>query len=629
MIRHVGDVSPNTLPPVQATVTMVAPMNRLAHQARLPQHTLIKWLPWILVLLMLMVELGYSLFALAVPDSSRDVLMARGICQGTRFPAEGPLLAGRFHLGPIWYYLLAPAACGNTGFLGAALFTGLLSGLKYPLAFVLGRQYGGALFGLALAVGLLIWSWPTTLLIFTHTSALLTVLMVLLWALWRYWCTGRWGFGLALAAACALAVNLHPSAYAFSLLLPIAVWRHRHRSRTRPQAVMMVLVFCLPLLPPAWVLLNASGGTSGATGLNGLLAVFDPGRLILLPDILWRLLSAPLTAAPQGFAQPWLAPLMLVLAAGFTLPGLAGLVTGRQGPATKPVAILLLGLVSVAISIVLLRDFFPYYMLLPLVPALVLLLASGWQRLAAAAAYPALAIIATGLMVTHGVMLSASADKNYQVPVAALYDLPVASGLQRIPATHWFNARELASNQDFCNRAGFLHPHGLLRTRLNDSLSLPVQGCSTTGNSPLAAGRIGLPVRLLDQLGVECRGGASDLGVLSVAEHYSDDTSLNLAETYPSHQVANEPATRVFRPRIGDGQALLVGHLYYFNPWQVEVTTASGRTATAWPISQYGQIYTCEDCGVEGGSWRVRVTAPGNDPLDVVTFDLHQACQRL
>src|SRR5215469_3694068 len=66
--------------------------------------------PWqhLLVLVALTaIYTGSYAFSIAIPDSTRDIYIARAISVGESFPLEGPVLGDAVHGGPIWFYLLA------------------------------------------------------------------------------------------------------------------------------------------------------------------------------------------------------------------------------------------------------------------------------------------------------------------------------------------------------------------------------------------------------------------------------------------------------------------------------------------------------------------------------------------
>lgn len=100
--------------------------------------------------------------AVASSDTSRDVYLAQQIALGQSFPLTGPAINAVFHLGPLWFYLLAiplllvPSAATVTASMG------LVSATQFPLAYALGRRLRSAEAGLLFALCLALPGWVVT-----------------------------------------------------------------------------------------------------------------------------------------------------------------------------------------------------------------------------------------------------------------------------------------------------------------------------------------------------------------------------------------------------------------------------------------------------------------------------------
>ena len=77
----------------------------------------------------------------ASSDTNRDIFFAQAIAAGRYFPMVGPEINHTIHLGPLWYYLLAPAAWFGSAAAITALM-GAISATQFPLAYLLGRRFG-------------------------------------------------------------------------------------------------------------------------------------------------------------------------------------------------------------------------------------------------------------------------------------------------------------------------------------------------------------------------------------------------------------------------------------------------------------------------------------------------------
>jgi len=108
---------------------MVQQQPRLGATSAVPENAG-RWVPWLLWLY----GLGLAFMACPYEDSVRDIAAALGIADGSQWPTTGPGLAFSAHLGPGWFYLLAPVAALSSSWLGVALFVAALASLKFPLA---------------------------------------------------------------------------------------------------------------------------------------------------------------------------------------------------------------------------------------------------------------------------------------------------------------------------------------------------------------------------------------------------------------------------------------------------------------------------------------------------------------
>lgn len=181
-----------------------------------------KELPWELHVLMLILLVA-SQFAPVFMDTVRDIHSALAIASGNNFPMQGPELANTVHLGPIWFYILSIPAFFFKSWAAISFVVFLLSGLKFYLAWYLGRQLHSAQLGLALAVFLALPGWSSAQLIFwTHTSVLETTLLLYLICLRQAIRQPGASTWLVSGFTFALALHAHPTALPFALLLLLA-----------------------------------------------------------------------------------------------------------------------------------------------------------------------------------------------------------------------------------------------------------------------------------------------------------------------------------------------------------------------------------------------------------------------
>jgi hypothetical protein len=123
----------------------------------------------------------------ASSDTNRDIFFAQQIASGALFPLTGPAINGALHLGPLWYYLLAPiflvlpSASAITGFVAA------IGASQYALAYRLGQRYANAHAGILFVFALALPSFMDVQLGWlTHTVAIVPSLMLGVFAAANY-----------------------------------------------------------------------------------------------------------------------------------------------------------------------------------------------------------------------------------------------------------------------------------------------------------------------------------------------------------------------------------------------------------------------------------------------------------
>jgi hypothetical protein len=161
------------------------------------------------------------LAAVACPyeDTVRDIVAALDIADGSRWPLTGPGLAFSAHLGPAWFYLLAPVAALSSSWLGIAVFVAALSGLKFPLAFRFGNAIAGRRFGALFALALLLPGWQhLQAMLPTHTSLVETTILACLLSLRAYVLVPTVFRASLVGLTFALALHAHPTALALLAL---------------------------------------------------------------------------------------------------------------------------------------------------------------------------------------------------------------------------------------------------------------------------------------------------------------------------------------------------------------------------------------------------------------------------
>lgn len=316
--------------------------------------------PWEIFLLMLVWILASQL-APAMVDSVRDIYEAYTIASGSSFPLEGPKLANTFHLGPLWFYILAIPAGLFGSVSGIVFVVSLLSALKFWLAFSLGRQLHSAQLGLSFALFLALPSWSSTqFLTWTHTSVLETsVILYLLSLHYSYMqpSTGRW---LLTGLCFSLALHAHPTTAPFIFLLPLALKSPEFQWRWVGWVILGIVI---PFLP--YGVNQLVNGFPDLSALQGYQSKeFSPGG----PLTMLRLLYSVVVTGPNLYYKTALSANLAVYATTlhWTLMlvlSLFGLLRFRTADSDlKKLITLAIGmLILIIVSIVVIRSRTPWY----------------------------------------------------------------------------------------------------------------------------------------------------------------------------------------------------------------------------------------------------------------------------
>lgn len=333
---------------------------------------------WILLLALASSFVALFPFAAISGDQARDLRIAADIAGGVNWPLTGPVLAGTFHLGPLWYYWLAGLLAVGLETMGIHFLLAALAALQFPLVYHAGRLWRGQTTGLVWASLLLVPSWGLYEQVFPgHTSLTgVTVAAVLLVSIRVLRRPGTLHLYL-LAALCMLAVHAHPTAV---LLLPIplisflSAWRyHGTPFRHLVAAALLPLILLLPaLVDGSWMPSAALNQYFSSDQAQGSVAQLGP--------LAWQLTGGPLYYWLTEVAQwtPATALAITLLWTGVIAVGLLGALRccwlgDRIG--TLILVTLALSLLGLALG----RAIFPYYMLAVSRILLLGAVAAGWS----------------------------------------------------------------------------------------------------------------------------------------------------------------------------------------------------------------------------------------------------------
>jgi glycosyltransferase involved in cell wall biosynthesis len=155
-------------------------------------------------------------------DEGRDMLVVRDIILGRHFPSIGPgTSVGSMYLGPLYYYLIAPALFfSGLSPVGPAVFVALIGVATVGLMWWIGRRWFGS--GAALAVSALYGLSPAVIT-YSRSSWNPNVMpffaLLFMYGIWQVWRRHRWNWLVISSICLAFVLNSH---YLGLLLLPAA-----------------------------------------------------------------------------------------------------------------------------------------------------------------------------------------------------------------------------------------------------------------------------------------------------------------------------------------------------------------------------------------------------------------------
>ncbi len=603
-----------------------------------------RWVPWLLWLY----GLGLAFMACPYEDTVRDIAAVLSIVDGSQWPSTGPGLAFSAHLGPAWFYLLAPVAALSSSWLGVALFVAALASLKFPLAYRLGNAVADWRYGLLFALALLLPGWQhLEAMLVTHTSVVETATLAYLLLLRGYLVQPGSGRALALGVCFGLALHAHPSTFVLLPLSALCAWRFASRAAWGlPYVALAAAGAMLPFV--SYLIAQAIAGWpdagSSATyvgqsvGLRQLAAV-----PVLAEAVIW---SGPHTLIdallPAGARATAFAAWTLTLAASALALAIGWRRCDRGSRALIGYAAL--AAVVTLCTLCILRERIPWYMAyLPTLAAAAVLaavwrgLVSAWPRAMAWLAPMVVVCVALGVALDIGLWRQSSRGE-FRLPGGAMHDTlhgyvaalaPAVIGGTSLPA------RFAAASGDFLCAHGDAVLHASYASYV-DSTAAFDRRMRCGGSSELQVGGgarialerhwVGLPQRLWRELQIEPEASIGSFGLGRVAAISASAATLPVATPgrYPLREPLL-PGDRVFEAELDTPAASAIvasAVLGFFAPVIIEEARADEVVQDALATTAFVNAYRCATCVKTDGTvhWRIRFRAARADLLDVVAL---------
>ncbi len=430
------------------------------------------------------------LFSVISMDGARDLFYAKNIADGISLPLVGPDIGGFAHVGPVWYYFLSlPLLTGSLAL--AALWVGLFASLKILLAYCLGKALLDEKFGLLWAAALFLPGWHTfDSVFFLHINLVQTLTLAFLYAIYALYKANdfRW-FKWAMLFL-ALAIHAHPSSVILAVILLWVVIEKRKNLDFR-SFLTGVLLFCLPFAP--YLIDQARNHFSDLQGMTSLADIYSKRKAGVsqtnehlnvfqrFPRFIESLLySGPLqikyliSAYSPALGKISFFSYLLILLA--SVSGLLAYALRRVRQAQITAGMLAVFSV-LALMILALRDFIPFYMTLVLTPFLAAIIAFGLWNVLAKAGKP-LVMGLTFFLFAMSLMPLVSLTVTYHdhhlavqktTEIESEVDYTTFHDRRGVDALSVFNA--LAFDPVFC---GEVYVHGAYAQILDYTSALPV-----------------------------------------------------------------------------------------------------------------------------------------------------------
>jgi hypothetical protein len=569
-------------------------------------------------------------------DTARDWTQAARIASGDAYPLAGPGIAHAFHLGPIWFYVLALPLWLGLGFSGVGVWTAFLSGSQYLFAFWLGKRFAparaeantcGAVFALSLTLP----NWSAVHMGgTTHTIMAAPMLLAALFACVRFWDAPSAARAFVAGVTCSLAVHGHPTTgLVFVLLLGlIAAKRAIPAAQKWQYCALSVVGFCVlfvPLLFAQFLQNNGgahlnSGTVTAYVGAQSWLKNLQSAPQVLFASVV-DTVGVQYAMLGDDAWLPRVSIFVWFAAAALALRGWA-----KARAWGSPIVWIAIGLsVASVVGAAWSRPFVTFYMLVPITVLLPLMFAYGWgvapPRLLALVAFVLIALQAAWAWA----LVVAVKGEGLRMDLTRV----VYVGKPSI-ATPWVlqpNLQQHASN-DLVNflcankDAAF---HGPAVPGL-DLAAWPLLHSRCASNSPHITLGGSEPARA-HWVGAPCHALASPMRTGSVC--------WQKVARVVSGQAMTNADTRIHPPRthavgamtrstqklmLNRDEVLIVSNhkMEWSRTGAILATTASGQRLTTLGVTPWYRIFQCKTCGTVSEEVDLIVESNAHEAIDVV-----------
>ncbi|TDR39443.1 hypothetical protein DFR29_116145 [Tahibacter aquaticus] len=597
------------------------------------------WWHWLLLCGLAALQVCTALGMAGTPDTLRDMYFAQQLATGAQWPLDGPVIYNTLHLGPLWYYLLGASLWLLPFPLTVPATIALVAALKYLLAYLIGRRYGGAQLGLLFVLASFAPGWSSfALAAMTHTTAVEAAVLFGLWSSLYYRDRPGPARALVLGLAATAMLHAHPTTLLLGSLFVLHALSSVDKWTCRLRDLAVVGLIGLLSLMPMLIAQVQAGYTDLAT-LQGY-AARDPAA-----PTLTRLAAMLLSLA--GYGADYAARYWLELTPGWRralmaahLSGLAACLVAAvhaQMPQRRQLAWTLLALLPLQSFFVLaLRPVTPYWMLFAHLPLLALLVALGLQRLLQAGraarwlTWALLALWSGSSLAIHWTLAHPASEAL--LPLARPGQQGLMDAIQHLTGAERHTILLLPLQDRYAITAPLCVPTTLYAHYaefIDQSLGVGLLArCGhrnqvQIGGPPQGQALLGLRDHAWAQIGETAPQRLAHLGYTPIGAiwHAGSPSPAAVPGLFPAHPgLAVSPRDFVVNGKSAAGELVVVAHrAAFYEPFAVTAASAGGEALQPLYRDQITAIYRAPRDRGDAVDWTLNVHATP-DHVDVVTL---------
>jgi len=569
--------------------------------------------------------------ALVILDTARDLHFALESARGN-VPALGPVINSRSYLSPIWFLTLAPVMALTRSATVTLAFVGLLSALKFPLAYVFGSRWRDRDLGFCLMLAVAWPSWNASMVVLpTHTALTEASVLALLLAYLMLYRGGSVFIWLAVGVLHALAMHAHPTTLVLILLAPVVAWvRLRDSARANATRLGEFASMAAGALL-AWLPQLVTWYSAPATSTS-LVAAIDSnvwqGVSVLVTRI-GNLTFATLVKGPAEVLAWTQSTAFILLGAavliGAALCALIGHVRER-GREWRIIWMLIFAYLGFTTIMVMVRSYTPAYMTALLSLGLAPLLALGWRS---AGRFGRWLAVGSALLVPLSILMLAA--QGYASFNTSRFMNVESSDTRRLQIGYlpaWALER---LNRRLCETQGSLAIHGYLAALQDAALGFGHRLTCEGREAPQLAGKgvpgtrhfLSVPPDLARELALT-DAHSWKLIELEPEDVLAPDEHIVPGDPnrYPPHDFitsAAVPHRLAFNSK--PQRRLIITTVLPYGATTIDAVRANGASARLVTTRNITHVYECAQCQPGAPiSWELDVSSSDIGSLDVVAI---------